>query len=78
MKKSLVWFSLVLFFVTLVECSGKFWAGTGAGILGAGGGYELHLSNEKKRIKEDLDAGKITQDEYNIRLDQIRRDSLLQ
>lgn len=44
----------------------------------AGGGYELHLRNQKNRVEEDFRAGKIDKREYEIRRDQIRRDSLLQ
>lgn len=58
-------------------------AGTAAvgGAVGAGagvGGYELHMRNQKKRVEEDFKAGKIDQREYEIRLDQIRRDSFFQ
>ena len=44
----------------------------------AGGGYELHLKNQKNRVEEDFKAGRIDKREYEIRKDQIARDSLLQ
>ncbi|TKB69395.1 MAG: hypothetical protein E8D52_10630 [Nitrospira sp.] len=54
----------------------------GSGILGgvlgagaAGGSYEYHLKRQKDRVEEDLKAGKIDQKEYEIRKDQIARDS---
>lgn len=50
------------------------------GILGAGaagGGYEYNLKRQKDRVEEDFKAGKIKQEEYEIRKDQIIRDSLL-
>jgi hypothetical protein len=57
----------------------------GSGILGgvlgagaAGGGYEYHLKRQKDRVEQDFKAGKIDQREYEIRKDQIARDSLLQ
>jgi hypothetical protein len=57
----------------------------GSGILGgvvgagaAGGGYEYHLKRQKDRVEADYKAGKIDQKEYEIRKDQISRDSLLQ
>jgi len=59
-------------------CSGAFWGGAGSGILGAGAGYEVHANAELKKIDEDLKAGRIDKREYDIRKDQIRRDSLLQ
>lgn len=58
---------------------------TGMGVLGgvvgagaAGGSYEYHLKRQKDRVEEDFKAGKIDQKEYEIRKDQISRDSLLQ
>jgi hypothetical protein len=57
----------------------------GSGLLGgalgagaAGGGYEYHLKRQKDRVEQDFKAGKIDQKEYEIRKDQIARDSLLQ
>jgi hypothetical protein len=57
----------------------------GSGILGGvvgagatGGGYEYHLKRQKNRVEEDFKAGKIDKNEYEIRKDQIVRDSLLQ
>lgn len=57
----------------------------GSGILGgvlgagaAGGSYEYHLKRQKDRVETDFKAGKIDQKEYEIRKDQIARDSLFQ
>lgn len=57
----------------------------GSGILGgvvgagaAGGGYEYHLKRQKDRVEADYKDGKIDQKEYEIRKDQIARDSLFQ
>jgi hypothetical protein len=58
------------------------WGSAGLGALGGAavgvGGYEYHMKQQKDKINEDLKAGKITQEEYNIRLDQIKRDSFIQ
>lgn len=51
--------------------------GVGGAAAGAGG-YEYHLKRQKDRVEEDRRAGRISQSEYEIRMDQIRRDSLLQ
>ncbi len=51
------------------------------GAVGAGGtatGYEVHLDNERDRVQKRYDEGKISKEEYEIRLDQIRRDSAVQ
>lgn len=51
--------------------------GVGGAAAGAGG-YEYHLNNQKARVEEDLKQGKIDKEEYEIRMDQIRRDSFVQ
>jgi hypothetical protein len=51
--------------------------GLGGAAVGAGG-YEYHLNNQKSRVEEDLKQGKIDRREYEIRMDQISRDSLVQ
>jgi hypothetical protein len=57
----------------------------GSGLLGgvlgagaAGGSYEYHLKRQKDRVEADFKAGKIDQKEYEIRKDQIVRDSFFQ
>lgn len=72
--------SLVLV-VGLTGCSSSAGMGVLGGVLGAGaagGGYELNMKKQKDRVEEDFKAGKIDQKEYEIRKDQIVRDSLLQ
>ena len=51
------------------------------GAVGAGGtatGYEVHLDNEKERVKEAYAEGRMSKEEHDIRLDQIQRDSAVQ
>jgi hypothetical protein len=51
------------------------------GAVGAGatvGGYELNFKRQIDRIEADLASGTIIQQEFDIRRDQIGRDSLLQ
>ncbi len=67
----------ILALLSLVGCSGKFWAGAGGGALGAGAGYELNLERQMDRIEDDLRDGKIDQNEFDIRKSQIERDSLI-
>ncbi|MCR4336732.1 MAG: hypothetical protein NUV91_02860 [Candidatus Omnitrophica bacterium] len=76
MKKILT-LSVLLLGVTLAGCSGAFWGGAGAGVLGAGAGYEIQAERQMKQLNEDLKNGKINQEEYNIRKDQIQKGSLL-
>ena len=62
----------------LMSCSGKFIGGTAVGVLGAGAGYEYNAKKELGRIKEELEAGRMSQEEYEIRKDQIERMSVIQ
>ena len=51
------------------------------GAVGAGatvGGYELNFKRRIDRIEADLASGTNIQQEFDIRRDQIGRDSLLQ
>lgn len=75
MRKILVVSSLFLA-LGLSGCSGMFWGGTGAGAGGAATGYELRARQQMDKIKEDLDAGRMDQREYDIRKDQIKKMSL--
>ena len=71
-------FIMVLFLgITLTGCSGAFWGGTGAGVLGGAAGYEIAAQRQMNQLDEDLKNGKIDQKEYNIRKDQIEKGSLL-
>ena len=72
---------LAFFVLTLSGCSSS----GGSAVLGAlggaaagAGGYEYHLKNQKDRVEADFKDGKIDQKEYEIRKDQIERDSLIQ
>jgi hypothetical protein len=68
---------VVLLGITLMGCSGAFWGGTGAGVLGAGAGYEIQAQRQMNKLNDDLKSGKITQHEYDIRKDQIKQGSVL-
>ena len=50
--------------------------GVFSGVLGAGGEY--HLKQQKDQVEADFTARKIDQKGYEIRKDQIARDSLMQ
>ena len=74
-------FIAIVCLVFMTGCSSSAGMGVLGGVVGAGaagGGYELHLKNQKDRVEEDFKAGRIDKREYEIRKDQIARDSLLQ
>ena len=63
--------------LNLSACSGAFWGGLGGGTVATGAGYEINAKAKKDQLKRDLDAGRIDQKEYDIRLDQIKKMSVL-
>lgn len=67
---------LVSIMLGLSACSGAFWTGAGGGTLATGAGYEANAQIKLNQLKKDLDAGKIDQKEYDIRVDQIKKMSL--
>ncbi len=68
--------SLVLAMVGVTGCStGNALSGAAGAAVGAGS-YEYHLKRMKDRVQEDFDAKKIDRREYDIRMDQIDRDSV--
>lgn len=70
-------FILMLLTASQTGCSKSFWGGTGAGVFGAGAGYEIQAQRQMNQIKTDLESGKIDQQEYDIRKSQIEKGSLL-
>jgi len=71
--------SLMLLSATfgLTACSGAFWGGAGGGTVATGAGYEVNAKLKMDQLKDDLASGKINQAEYDIRVDQIKRMSLI-
>jgi hypothetical protein len=57
-------------------CSTDFWGGGATGAVGAGAAYELRSRQQMEQLKKDLDSGRITEQEYQIRKDQIEKGSL--
>ena len=78
MKKTIMVIVVGFSLITLAGCSGQFWGGGATGAIASAGGYEFHMNQEKKRLQEDLKNGKIKQEEYDIRIDQLHRDSVFQ
>lgn len=79
--KNLAFLFICLFWVVALAGCSSVGGGLLGGVLGAGaagGGYEYNLKQQKHRVEEEFKAGKIDQKEYEIRKDQIVRDSFLE
>ncbi len=71
---------LIVLLMMAVGCGSKLTsAGLGAvgGAAVGAGGYEYHLNKERQRVENDYKQGRIDKKEYDIRIDQINRDSIL-
>ena len=78
--KNLMIMLVLLSSISLVGCSskgGNFLVGTAGGGLGAAAGYEYNARQELDRIKSELNKGNMTQEEHDIRKDQIEKMSVL-
>lgn len=58
-------------------CSGQFWGGAGTGALGAAAAYEATGQKELHDLEEARKNGSISQQEYEIRKDQIEKSHVL-
>lgn len=67
---------LVASMFLMTGCEALLGGAVGAG--GAAGGYELHLDRQKNKVQDDYEEGRISEEEYRIRMDQIQRDSFIQ
>jgi hypothetical protein len=80
MKKLFIILFLI-FSLALVGCESRLGsAGLGAagGAAAGAGGYEYRSNQEMKRIEEARQQGRMSQEEYEIRRDQIQRMSIIQ
>ncbi|MCK9274097.1 MAG: hypothetical protein M0P57_03305 [Syntrophales bacterium] len=73
---------ILLLFISLALAGCESRAGSaGLGALGGAaagaGGYEWKINQELNRIEEARERGAMSQEEYNIRKDQIQRMSVL-
>lgn len=70
---------MVLFGLTACgSTAGNLGLGALGGAAAGAGGYEYHLKNQKEQVEQDYKDGKIDQKERDIRIDQIKKDSLFQ
>ena len=77
--RKLVAAMIILGMVGVTGCSSHVATGVGGAAVGAAAGagaYEYHLGKMKDRVQADFDAKKIDKREYDIRMDQIARDSV--
>ena len=71
---------MIVFSLSLAGCGSK-WGSAGLGAAGGAaagaGGYEWKINQEMERIEEAHRAGRMSDEEYRIRKDQIQRLSIL-
>ncbi|MBN1932700.1 MAG: hypothetical protein JW786_13940 [Desulfobacterales bacterium] len=80
MQKKIILMLMLMTLLAMSGCSSKLGsAGLGAvgGAAIGAGGYEYHLKRQMDIVEKDYKDGKIDKKEYEIRKNQIERDSLL-
>lgn len=79
MKRAFIILLLILS-LAFAGC-GSGWGSAGLGAAGGAaagaGGYEWKIDQEMKRIEQARESGQMSQEEYQIRKDQIERMSIL-
>jgi hypothetical protein len=79
MKRAII-ILLVVSSLAFAGCGSR-WGSAGLGAAGGAaagvGGYEWQLNKELERIQEARQEGKMSEEEYQIRKDQIQRLSIL-
>ncbi len=60
-----------------VACSGKLLGGAALGVAGAGAAYEYNNKRQMDQLNEDYKSGKINQQEYDSRKNQIEKGSII-
>ena len=72
---------LAVMAVMAAGCSSDFWggsaAGAGAGVVGTGAAYEIRAKRQLDALNADHEAGRINDQEYAIRKDQIQKGSVV-
>jgi hypothetical protein len=71
---------MIIFSLALMGCESRLGtAGLGAagGAAAGAGGYEWKMNQEMSRIEEERRQGRMSQEEFEIRRDQIHRMSIL-
>lgn len=78
MKKDYKVAIIALSFPVILLCGcGSFWKGAGTGVVGAGAAYEINAKRQLDQLEKDYKDGKISQEEYEARRDQIKKGSLI-
>lgn len=75
-NKILVLVMMISLSAILSGCS-SFWGGTAVGAVGVGAVDAISAKNQIDKLDADYKAGNITKEEYDIRLDQIKKGSLI-
>lgn len=69
--KNLLFLIMIIPLLFLSSCSKEGVGGAAIGVGAAGAAYEYQNKRSMDALKEDLEAGRITEEEYNRRKDEI-------
>jgi osmotically-inducible protein OsmY len=69
--------AIVMILVSLAGCTRQTLGGAAVGAAGAGAAYEYQAKRQMDQLEEDYKAGRITEEEYETRKEQIERGSII-
>ncbi|MGB3223076.1 MAG: hypothetical protein WBB23_09765 [Desulforhopalus sp.] len=75
--KIILLLTMIMSLLFLSSCSKEGVGGAAVGVGAAGAAYEYQNKRSMDDLKEDLEAGRITEEEYNRRKDEIEGRSLV-
>ncbi len=75
--KTLLFLTMIIPLIFLSSCSKEGVGGAAVGVGAAGAAYEYQNKRSMDDLKEDLKAGRITEDEYNRRKEEIEGRSVV-
>jgi uncharacterized membrane protein len=75
--KNLLFLIMIIPLLFLSSCSKEGVGGAAVGVGAAGAAYEYQNKRSMDALKEDLEAGRITEEEYNRRKEEIEGRSIV-
>jgi len=77
MKNNISVFVIMAGLLAILSGCGSFWRGAAVGAVAVGAADTINAKNQIDKLDQDYKAGNITKEQYDIRLDQIKKGSII-